>query len=223
MPFVKELCKCVKHFLSDEAVHWKERSPKITLGSCGSPKCTGRIVDMNQLSIHKLWVSIKLFSHTQKPHHHDLPRVGLEYKRHCFFSLCVKKKSFLLLRRSWSSGGFCFVFKVCFAFIGHQIYWVCPRAAETATILSNSEWASWWKIGTIKWNRWRVGTGLACQTSVSTSSAWDFVCLHWMCSALRLAFGVKAESWHWGTGDKTWCLCTWGESCGAVWRAERAG
>lgn len=133
MPFVKELCKCVKHFGSDGAVHWAERSLKIALGSCGSPKCTGRVVNLNQLSIHKFWVSIKLFSYTQKTHHHDHPCIGLECKRHCFLSFCVKKKSFPLLR---SSGGFHFVIEVCFAFIGHLIYWVWPRAAEPAAILS---------------------------------------------------------------------------------------
>lgn len=72
MPFVKELCKCVKHFGSDGAEHWEERflphlyRDKIALGSCGSPKCTGRVADLNQLSIHKLWVSIKL-SQTKNP------------------------------------------------------------------------------------------------------------------------------------------------------------
>lgn len=206
MPFVKELCKCVKHFGADGAVHWEERALKIALGSCGSPKCTGRVVDLNQLSIHKLWVSIKLFSYAQKTHHHDCLCVGLECKRHCFFSFCVKNKSFPLLRRSWSSGVFCFVIKVCFAPIGHLIYWVYPRAAEPATILSNCPLV----VGIMGKDRGhkteqRKGRNRGCMSDSA------FCCQHQFClgcsglglpaldvpCTLRLGVGVKAESWHW--------------------------
>ncbi|NWT73941.1 GARS ligase, partial [Prunella himalayana] len=61
MPFVKELCKCVKHFGSDGAVHWEERPLKIALGSCGSPMCTGRILDFGDfMFLMSLWLFLQI-------------------------------------------------------------------------------------------------------------------------------------------------------------------
>lgn len=140
MPFVKELCKCVKHFGADGAVHWEERALKIALGSCGSPKCTGRAVDLNQLSIHKLWVSIKLFSSAQKTHHHYCLCVGLECKRHCFFSFCVKNKSFPLLRRSWSSGVFVLLLKFALLLLATQFIESIPELLSLQPFCQTAYW-----------------------------------------------------------------------------------
>jgi len=56
MPFVKELCKCIKRSGSTGGVHGEERflpqcyREKIALGSCGSCTCEGRAIKLKQLS-----------------------------------------------------------------------------------------------------------------------------------------------------------------------------